>query len=106
MILRFETLSALKEYLCSHLYLNKTTDPTDTKYYYRGMIDQLKYYNHYTLNLNTFTVLAYSNKHYNKIDMVSVFPGNANISFDKSRSQISLGDLLKIDKDVQDVYVI
>ena len=99
---KFISIEDLDRYLRDNLYINKTADPTNTNYLYLDMLHQIEYFGQFVVDKRNLTILAYDKKYYYRTDLIDIFPENANISFEKSPYQMTLGDLLQINQELRD----
>ena len=99
---KITSIEELDEFLRSNAYVNATADPTHTKYLYDAMLKKLYGFRQFAVNPWACTVLAYDRKYYHRVDLRHVFAGNYDLTFEPSRGQVSLGDILSIDSALGD----
>lgn len=100
---KFTTIQELDIALQNRLYLNRTADPTNVKYLYEDMLHQIEYFRQFVLDIKNYCILAYDRKYYHRVDLLSVFPDNAGLSFKAVPGKISLRQLLGIGYDLRDI---
>ena len=99
---KITSIRELDEVLRDSVYVNATADPTHTKYLYNAMLRRLEGFRQFVVNPWACTVLAYDRKYYHRIDLNHIFTGNYDLTFEPTRGQVPLGDILDIDSALGD----
>ena len=101
--IKFSSCEELDSYLRRSLRLNRTADPTNTKYLYGGILRRLELYRQIVLDRYDMTVTAYDRRFYTRIDLREEFPENAGLTFRKVLSKATLGEILDEDTAMRDL---
>ena len=101
----FDSSDKLINYLNNKLYINTTTDPSNLKYHYDDLVNDIESGNFFNLFTDSLEIFVYQeDRSYDKISLIDLLPLNAEPSFFMDERKAPLKDILEIAENLRYSY--